>query len=43
MLFDLTRHLGAHFFLFNLIRYLTFGSGAACMTALLANRNSRPE
>jgi phospho-N-acetylmuramoyl-pentapeptide-transferase len=37
MLFDLTRHLGAHFFLFNLIRYLTFRSGAACMTALLAS------
>jgi phospho-N-acetylmuramoyl-pentapeptide-transferase len=37
MLFDLTRHLGAHFALFNLFRYLTFRSGAACLTALLAS------
>ncbi len=37
MLFDLTRHVGTHFFLFNLIRYLTFRSGAACMTSLLAS------
>ncbi|MBV9736462.1 MAG: phospho-N-acetylmuramoyl-pentapeptide-transferase [Acidisphaera sp.] len=35
MLFDLARPLGPEFFLFNLFRYLTFRSGAACMTALL--------
>src|SRR5215472_13203638 len=35
MLFDLARPLADKFILFNLIRYLTFRSGAACLTALV--------
>jgi phospho-N-acetylmuramoyl-pentapeptide-transferase len=35
MLFNLTRHLIDDFPLFNLFRYLTFRSGAACMTSLI--------
>jgi phospho-N-acetylmuramoyl-pentapeptide-transferase len=35
MLFNLTRPLADEFILFNLFRYLTFRSGAACMTALV--------
>jgi phospho-N-acetylmuramoyl-pentapeptide-transferase len=35
MLYDLTRPLADQFILFNLFRYLTFRSGAACMTALV--------
>jgi phospho-N-acetylmuramoyl-pentapeptide-transferase len=35
MLFNLTRPLIDQFILFNLFRYLTFRSGAACMTALV--------
>jgi phospho-N-acetylmuramoyl-pentapeptide-transferase len=34
MLFDLTRPLANQFILFNLLRYITFRSGAACLTAL---------
>ena len=34
MLFNLAHPLADHFFLFNLFRYLTFRSGAACLTAL---------
>ncbi len=35
MLFDLARPLADQFILFNLFRYITFRSGAACLTALL--------
>ena len=35
MLFLLTRPVADQFILFNLFRYLTFRSGAACMTALI--------
>lgn len=35
MLFNLARPLSEEFFLFNLFRYLTFRSGAACLTALV--------
>jgi phospho-N-acetylmuramoyl-pentapeptide-transferase len=35
MLFNLARPLSEHFILFNLFRYLTFRSGAACITALI--------
>jgi phospho-N-acetylmuramoyl-pentapeptide-transferase len=35
MLFNLTRPLVDEFILFNLFRYLTFRSGAACLTALV--------
>ena len=35
MLFDLARPLADKFILFNLFRYLTFRSGAACLTALV--------
>jgi phospho-N-acetylmuramoyl-pentapeptide-transferase len=35
MLFNLARPLAEHFILFNLFRYITFRSGAACLTALL--------
>jgi phospho-N-acetylmuramoyl-pentapeptide-transferase len=35
MLFDLARPLADRFILFNLFRYLTFRSGAACLTALV--------
>jgi phospho-N-acetylmuramoyl-pentapeptide-transferase len=35
MLFNLTRPLVDQFILFNLFRYLTFRSGAACLTALV--------
>ncbi len=35
MLFDLTHGLAEKFALFNLFRYLTFRSGAACITALV--------
>jgi phospho-N-acetylmuramoyl-pentapeptide-transferase len=34
MLLILTRPFAEHFFLFNLFRYITFRSGAACLTAL---------
>jgi phospho-N-acetylmuramoyl-pentapeptide-transferase len=34
MLYDLAHPLAEHFLLFNLLRYLTFRSGAACLTAL---------
>jgi phospho-N-acetylmuramoyl-pentapeptide-transferase len=37
MLFNLARPLAEQFLLFNLFRYLTFRSGAACLTALLAS------
>jgi phospho-N-acetylmuramoyl-pentapeptide-transferase len=37
MLYDLARPLAEQFALFNLFRYLTFRSGAACMTALVAS------
>ena len=35
MLFLLTRPIADQFILFNLFRYLTFRSGAACLTALI--------
>jgi phospho-N-acetylmuramoyl-pentapeptide-transferase len=35
MLFDLLPRLSSQFILFNLFRYVTFRSGAACMTALV--------
>ena len=35
MLYNLLRPLTSHYILFNLIRYITFRSGAACLTALL--------
>ncbi len=34
MLYDLTRPFAEHVLLFNLFRYLTFRSGAACLTSL---------
>ncbi len=34
MLYDLSRPLAEQFFLFNLFRYISFRSGAACLTAL---------
>ena len=37
MLFDLARPLASQFILFNLFRYITFRSGAACLTALLVS------
>jgi phospho-N-acetylmuramoyl-pentapeptide-transferase len=37
MLYDLARPLAEHFILFNLFRYLTFRSGAACVTALIVS------
>ena len=37
MLFDLTRPFANQFILFNLFRYITFRSGAACLTALLVS------
>src|SRR5579875_1645214 len=35
MLYNLARPFADQFFLFNLFRYITFRSGAACLTALL--------
>jgi phospho-N-acetylmuramoyl-pentapeptide-transferase len=35
MLFNLVRPYADHFFLFNLLRYVTFRSAAACITALV--------
>src|SRR6201997_471600 len=35
MLFDLARPLANQYILFNLVRYITFRSGAACLTALV--------
>jgi phospho-N-acetylmuramoyl-pentapeptide-transferase len=37
MLYDLTRPLANQFILFNLLRYITFRSGAACLTALVVS------
>ena len=37
MLYTLTRPYAEHFILFNLLRYLTFRSGAACLTALVVS------
>ncbi|WP_011631140.1 phospho-N-acetylmuramoyl-pentapeptide-transferase [Granulibacter bethesdensis] len=37
MLYDLAHPLAEQFFLFNLFRYITFRSGAACMTALIVS------
>jgi len=37
MLYDLARPLASQFILFNLFRYITFRSGAACLTALLVS------
>jgi phospho-N-acetylmuramoyl-pentapeptide-transferase len=37
MLFNLARPLADQFILFNLFRYLTFRSGAACVTALMVS------
>lgn len=37
MLYDIARPLAGHFILFNLFRYITFRSGAACLTALLVS------
>ena len=37
MLYDLARPLASQFILFNLLRYITFRSGAACLTALIVS------
>jgi phospho-N-acetylmuramoyl-pentapeptide-transferase len=37
MLYDLTRPFASQFILFNLLRYITFRSGAACLTALMVS------
>jgi phospho-N-acetylmuramoyl-pentapeptide-transferase len=37
MLYDLFQPLARQFILFNLVRYITFRSGAACMTALVVS------
>ncbi len=37
MLYDLARPLANQFILFNLFRYITFRSGAACLTALVVS------
>ena len=37
MLFNLARPVADQFILFNLFRYLTFRSGAACLTALVVS------
>ncbi len=37
MLYDLASPFASHFFLFNLFRYITFRSGAACLTALIVS------
>ncbi len=37
MLYDLARPLADQFILFNLFRYITFRSGAACLTALVVS------
>jgi phospho-N-acetylmuramoyl-pentapeptide-transferase len=37
MLYNLARPLADQFFLFNLFRYITFRSGAACLTALVVS------
>ena len=37
MLYSLTRPFADQFILFNLFRYITFRSGAACLTALLVS------
>jgi len=37
MLYDLARPFAQHFILLNLLRYLTFRSGAACLTALVVS------
>ena len=37
MLYDLARPLASQFILFNLFRYITFRSGAACLTALVVS------
>jgi phospho-N-acetylmuramoyl-pentapeptide-transferase len=37
MLFNLARPFADQFFLFNLFRYITFRSGAACLTALVVS------
>ena len=37
MLYEIARPLAEHFLLFNLFRYITFRSGAACLTALVVS------
>jgi phospho-N-acetylmuramoyl-pentapeptide-transferase len=37
MLYDLARPFANQFILFNLLRYITFRSGAACLTALVVS------
>ena len=37
MLYNLLRPLADHFILFNLVRYITFRAGAACITALIVS------
>ncbi len=37
MLYNLLRPFGDQFILFNLVRYITFRSGAACLTALIVS------
>jgi phospho-N-acetylmuramoyl-pentapeptide-transferase len=37
MLYNIARPLAEHFILFNLFRYITFRSGAACLTALVVS------
>lgn len=37
MLYNLLRPLADQFILFNLVRYITFRAGAACLTALIVS------
>ncbi len=37
MLYDLSKPFASHFALFNLVHYITFRSGAACLTALVVS------
>ena len=43
MLYNLARPLADQFILFNLFRYITFRSGAACLTALVVSFITGPE
>ena len=43
MLFNLARPLAEQFILFNLFRYITFRSGAACLTALVRQLPARAD
>ena len=43
MLYNLARPLAEQFILFNLFRYITFRSGAACLTALVVSFCAGPD